>query len=821
MDQFCMSENESGGRCSCSAGYGEFEGKIKAIEKNNAEAVRIESIEVEKVQAGADADILFGGDREYDSDGNVVRLADKEKQKQKPRRVNIDSLLSEDGDEDGGNPFDGLTGKNLYDAAREVCLEQVEETCSKSGTLSMHTSRYMTLMKSDCAALSKNVGEMLRKSELAVLMANKAVVEAKKSKFDEVNEYNRGECMVEFKKCMKTDNACGSGWENCAASIAEENMQNNRAKSTAGTKVVHTEKFWLADSTKEMLSSKRNICERVLNKCDAVRNFVWEDFLRDVAPEVKIAESKLESNMRQSCLATISTCIQKACKDDIAGKGAETMDSCLARPELARSFCKPEIDPCERMDANVWDYVKDKLAAMRVDACTNEVKECFTSDDRCGADFSNCIGMDYKYLHDLCPIDKLLVCRQGNKDFQMSDIDNMLMGFYLNVDNSMLDLCQAKVEQKMGEICGSTTDCNAFAADDVVGTGSLQDQKVGALYRITGMLSFGSIKVGNGSVCDGVPEGEKCDSKNRLPWGRVGVADYIAGIKEANKSGIISDPKLFGGVVSNIESELENISGTINRTIDMIASDPEIQYCVDGRDLSQINGGGRGKANKTTARFPNLLNSLKTTIAAAALRQAQTNYNKKFEEAVKKASKGASADIAQFMCQKIASGGAVGNVNSNVDTELFYPFSIIYSVGAGLTIEQLTSGGYSKDVSASAEFSTKNTTSNNIGAAGGAMGAAALGVAAVATGGTALAVVAGAGALATAMDKPFVSSIPGGTMETTALFNRDTRICHITRVSRSRACKNVKKNGFFGIGGEASQECGEEKVETKTEDIPL
>jgi hypothetical protein len=67
----------------------------------------------------------------------------------------------------------------------------------------------------------------------------------------------------------------------------------------------------------------------------------------------------------------------------------------------------------------------------------------------------------------------------------------------------------------------------------------------------------------------------------------------------------------------------------------------------------------------------------------------------------------------------------------------------------------------------------------------------------------------------------FTSSIPGGTMETSALFNRETRNCHITRVSRSRACKQSKKNGFFGIGGSASNECGEEKVVTTTEDIPL
>ena len=54
----------------------------------------------------------------------------------------------------------------------------------------------------------------------------------------------------------------------------------------------------------------------------------------------------------------------------------------------------------------------------------------------------------------------------------------------------------------------------------------------------------------------------------------------------------------------------------------MISQDPEIQYCVSGRDLSQITGED-GAA--TQARFPNLLNQIKMQIAVSALRQAQDN----------------------------------------------------------------------------------------------------------------------------------------------------------------------------------------------------
>ena len=99
------------------------------------------------------------------------------------------------------------------------------------------------------------------------------------------------------------------------------------------------------------------------------------------------------------------------------------------------------------MEPLIWGYVVDKLAAMRVDACTQEVKDCFTADTRCGENFQNCIGMDYDYIHDICPLDSLVVCKANNPDFKMEDLDSMLMGLYLNIDNAALDQCQELVDK--------------------------------------------------------------------------------------------------------------------------------------------------------------------------------------------------------------------------------------------------------------------------------------------------------------------------------------------------------------------------------------
>ncbi|MBN1324633.1 MAG: hypothetical protein JW974_00190 [Alphaproteobacteria bacterium] len=767
MDQFCNIDNTSGGTCSCSDENTKYEQQLASIKKQLDEANNIKTVEVEKIQAGAQADIIFKGERQYDEKGNILSVgkltaAQEKEQKKNDLLAMFNDSYSEDEDV-FENTYDDIAnkiGNALYTAADDLCLSQMPESCTKD--IVFLKQMYSRQIVSDCKAFENDIAKRQAAADEELANARSDVRAALKKSFDDANKYDRGTCMVEFKKCMQTEDACGKDWTNCVSTIASENMQNNKAASTAGTTVANVSKFDITDSTMEILDSKRNICEKVLNQCVAVRDMVWPDFLREAAPTIKVAELAAESNLRQSCLTDISKCIQKACKDDIVGKGVDTMDSCLSRPDMARSFCKVQIDSCERMEPLIWGYVKDKLAAMRVDACTQEVKDCFTSEDRCGKDFSNCIGMDYDYIHDICPIDKLVVCKANNPSFAMDDLDSMLMGLYLNIDNSALDNCQNLVNKKMAEVCGSTTDCNKFASDDTIGTGSLRAQKDDTIYRVTGMISFGSIKMGD-SV------GKTLDDGTKLEPGELGVQEYIANIRSKNSS--ISSSK---GIISSIEEELNNISGTINRTIEMIEQDPEIQYCINGRDLSQITG---KSGDKTVGRFPNLLNQIKMQIAIAALRQANDNYNKKLNAEISNATQNASIDLAQYMCQKIAESGGSGGGVGEASTPLVPPYSISYDVGSGLSTADLMKGG-------SGVLKTGGATFSDNGYLGG-------------------------------------SKLTGGgmTKETSAIFSRDTRKCHICSTVSTENCKTTGSSSWFHNSKNTS--CTTKAGETKCEDFQM
>lgn len=772
MDLFCIPDNSNGGSCTCSDDSIEYEKEFDEIQKIIDEANVINTVEVERVKAGGNADIIFTGERKYDENGNIISgtQLSKEEQKEQERAsllAMFETNFYEDEDvfESSVDSIADKTGKDLYNSADELCLAQVPDSCA--GDIAFIKQLYSRQIASDCLGFKNSLAQKRASAELELANAEAAVRNALKESLEEANKYDLGQCMVEFKNCMRSEDACGENWENCVFTIASENMQNNEAVSTAGTKVQTINTYDITASTMEILETKRPICERVLNNCVAVRDMVWPNFLREAAPTIKVAESQAESKFRQSCLTSISECIQTACKDDIAGKGIATMDACLSRPDMARSFCKVEIDPCERMEPLIWGYVEDKLAAMRVDACTQEVKDCFTADTRCGPNFENCIGMDYDYIHDICPLDSLVVCKANNPNFSMDDLDSMLMGLYLNIDNAALEQCQNLVEQKMAEVCGSTTDCNRFAADDTIGTGSIRAQKDGNIYRVTGMISFGSIKMGDstGSVKDEGDEGTQV-----LGPGEIGVQEYIAKVRENN-----SNVPNAESIISSIEEELNNIAGTINRTIDMIESDPKIQYCVSGRDLSQITG----KENqKTTARFPNLLNQVKMQIASSALRQAQDNYNEKLNYEIAEATKNASVDLAQYMCQMLPYNNAYGlGSSSTTETPLTEPYAISYDVSSGVDSSKLVEGG-SHSSSLISGTSTYDKRKLHV-------------------------------------------ELEGGSREMWSLFDRNTRTCHYCTSIVTKNCTAVKKTGFWGIGAKDELNCEESAPVESCQDIQM
>lgn len=633
MDSFCMLDNANGGRCLCSNRNEDLDKVLEEIQKLDEQSYAMATSGVERINMGADADAV---------DAIVNKIANKESavEKKKARSLNLDLWNDSNSFDDDDNVFSSaedianLKGDELHAAVADMCVNQIPE-CSKS--LSMLKMMYAQQIKSDCTAYENSLKKQRNESAKKLQTAQTALREAALEQHQNANKYDLGQCTIRFKQCMQTTAGCGDDFSKCAAVVATDKAQTavgKKQKVKNYTISGAVSSITIAASTYDTLLAKKPMCESVTKQCVAVQDKVWDAFLREAAPELKSAELIAESNVRMNCIANISDCFQKACKDTIDPNDPDgSYDMCLSRPETMRSLCKVQIDPCEAAEPKVLDYVYARLASMRVDSCTTEVKECLQSDDRCGSDYSKCIGLDLEAIRDMCPLDKLVGCQENGQAAAWETIDNIVQGIYLDVDNSMLNNCRNLVNAKMVEICGGEDECLAFDDDNTIGADSLTSYKANdGSFVIEGLLTFGNVKVKETqSTADNVKFGKY----------ELDISGYSDNIKNVDGTSAVKERVL---------STLQSTQNKINQKIALLTSDSKIMMCVNGRDMKQI----RGRESKTEARFPNLLDSSIMAIINSGLDKAGKNYAKKYDELLAKAMEEQGDEKKAALCAAMA-----------------------------------------------------------------------------------------------------------------------------------------------------------------------
>ena len=672
MDSFCMIDNDNGGRCICSDRNAELDSVLAEIEKLDQQSYQMATVGVEKIEMGADADAVMA------NVNSVVDALDKENNKTSARRsLNLDlwNTTIDDSDDDiwssvdsMASSIDGKTGDALYRAANSICVAQMPECGSE---LSMLQLMYSQRIKSDCGAYENSLKQQKNASANKLASAQQAMREAALEQYRNANKYDLGQCTTEFKKCMINTGGCGSDFANCASVAASDNTNVNksrRGKSTTYSIKGATTTIEISSSTYDTLYAKKPLCENVTKQCVAVADQVWDTFLREVAPQVKSAELIAENNIRQNCIGTISECFQKACKDTIDPNDPDgSYDMCLSRPEAMLNVCKIPLNACgidasssaKAEESQIWQYVVARLASMRADACTTEVKECLQSTDRCGKDYAQCVGLDTDTIVRMCPTEKLTACVEKYNG-KTSDLDEYLssvaQGIMLDIDNSMLTQCQNAADEAMVKVCGDTENCDGLALDDGLGGRSLEykicqystsDDSMNIDYsncrtdvsqirdnelgRVAGSTTgeLGAVTPLAG-VLDGTIYWENIDFDDN--GNLSSLDDYLSKIDTTGMSDAQKE---------RVKSELAVLQRGINNAIATIEADPTVQYCMTGRrvqGLTRTTKTDEGVIRNRTSfgsdegRFTGLTQQMRMKIAASALKKAKANYYAKYDE---------------------------------------------------------------------------------------------------------------------------------------------------------------------------------------------
>ncbi len=671
MDAFCMIDNDSGGRCVCSDKNAELDAIFAEIEKLDEQSYQMATFGVEKLEMGTAADDVIAAANA--AANSLNKKEDAEGAKKKARKALDLSMwdatadLEEEEDVFAGSSssmdsLDGKEGDALHKAAAALCKAQIPE-CAKD--INMLQLMYGQKIKSDCTAYENVLKQKKTQSSQKLQAAERALRETALEQYQNANKYDLGQCTIKFKECMQTTAGCGDDFSKCATTSAMDatNTKKSTSKKTKNYFIQGAATtIEISASTYDALIAKKPLCESVTKQCTKVAGQVWDTFLKEVAPQLKSAEIIAEDNARQDCIGNISSCFQKACKDTIDPKDPDgSYDMCLSRPEAMLNVCKIPLNNCgisavsaaEAKKSIVWDFVVARLAAMRVDACTEEVKACLQSENACGEGYGQCVGLDLKSIKDMCPLEKLVACQSkdenGNYSTSWENIDNMIYGIMLNIDNSMLEQCKKIVNDKVIEICGSLDTCSAFADDPYMGTDSLMSYAdENGDYVIEGLISFGNVRITEPMTEPDTDDGEegedkttKSNNKNvQLGRYKVDIGDYESHLQNA------SDP-----TVARVIDAIRGVENKISQKLSILTQDEMVRRCVDGRDMSQITG----SQVRGAARYPHLLDSHILNIMSAGLDHANNNYKKKYEELLAKGLEEKDDAVKSVLCTAMAS----------------------------------------------------------------------------------------------------------------------------------------------------------------------
>lgn len=680
MDSFCMLDNMNGGRCLCSDKNAEYDSILAEIQSLDEQSYQMATVGVEQIEMGASADAVIAKTQE------ITKKLEKDAANAKRNALDLTLWDASDDifDSDAMDIFalssdetsvTNKTGDALYRAAAKLCNTQIPECASQSKMMEM---MYQQRIRSDCTAYENSLRQQRTQSAQKLATAQSAMREAALEQYRNANKYDLGQCTVQFKQCMQTTGGCGDDFTGCVGLIQEATTKsmNSKANSQFNFDKIKQKKIksnstsiTIAQSTYDILESKKPLCETVTQQCVNVADQVWDTFIREVAPQVKSAELISESNLRTSCISNIANCFQKGCRDRIDPNDPDgSYDMCLTRPQTLEDTCKVEIAPCKAAIPNIMDYVTARLKSMRVDSCTREFKACLTSEDRCGEDYTQCIGLDTATIVDMCPDDKLPGCyyQYGNNETTVQDtLEEIATGIFLNIDNNMLTACQRAADEAMIRVCGSTENCDELVVDNGAGTRSLKYEVCKYTIKNDNTLDEQYCR----DSVDGFTKEEIKDNTKPLIgklsgliyWGDISYQeesdgsfqftpidtymDKVAKEMKLRSAADLSDDqkeiirdRVYGMEIKTLTSAVENAIKTIE-------SDQVVQYCITGRKFQGMNentflgtfqtipqGGGALVPNPKLARFPHLTRQMRSIIANSALKNARDNYIKKYDE---------------------------------------------------------------------------------------------------------------------------------------------------------------------------------------------
>lgn len=675
MDSFCMVDNVNGARCQCSDRNAELQTVMEEIAKIDEESYILATEGVERIKMGEKADAVIAaakaaGDKATGK-ATDTSIGTNIKASKKSYQLDLSAwksnVFAEDDDDDVFETLgatvdtsvinDALAkkGNELYTYSATMCLKSNMPDACKDHTKILQ-SMYAQKIRSDCAAFENKLKQDKVASSEKLRTAQNALRSAALESYEDKNKYNLGGCVQEYSKCMK--NECGSDYSKCMLLAAEENMKGGAGNAKSRT-IKGVVDIVLAGSTMTQLLAKKTICDdEVLVHCENYRAQVWDRYIEGAATEIHAAELAAEDDMRQNCIKTTAECFKNSCAASWDPKKDSTnYDLCLADPMMVYDSCKIKIEPClvatgskntktkaGLEQSRLWTGVTSMLAALRVDACTEELKAAIEAN--CGSDFTHCVGLSTDAIVDLVAEAKLTACqdRYSNNDQSVREyISQIAQGYALQVDSTIANACQKAASAVMLRMCGSEDSCEALDLGNISFTTFLDPQlcvedddsncsKSADAFKQDDII-YGRVRARllNRVNINNVLYKETKENNQKV---KKFTYDYTT--IPSNKG--FAAPAAGATTNENVESVLNGLNNLLASKKAEFLADRTVDACINGKTVQGISG-TRGTENRTNVdvgsdigraseRYPNLLDNYMDIMVNAAIQNVRDQYAK-------------------------------------------------------------------------------------------------------------------------------------------------------------------------------------------------
>ncbi len=635
MDSFCMVDNVNGARCQCSDRNAELQTVMEEIAKIDEESYILATEGVERIKMGEKADAVIAaakaaGDKATGK-ATDTSIGTNIKASKKSYQLDLSAwksnVFAEDDDDDVFEPLgatvdtsvinDALAkkGNELYTYSATMCLKSNMPDACKDHTKILQ-SMYAQKIRSDCAAFENKLKQDKVASSEKLRTAQNALRSAALESYEDKNKYNLGGCVQEYSKCMK--NECGSDYSKCMLLAAEENMKGGAGNAKSRT-IKGVVDIVLAGSTMTQLLAKKTICDdEVLVHCENYRAQVWDRYIEGAATEIHAAELVAEDNKRQNCIKTTAECFKNSCAASWdPNSDAANYDMCLSDPFMVYQNCKIQVEACivatggkanvtkeaDLDGSSLWTGVKSMLAALRVDACTKELKTQI--EKICGSDFAHCVGLNPGSIADLVPTDTLTACKEKNAkdpDAVYKYISEIAQGYALQINDELYTACENAAKQAMISVCGDEETCDSLQIDAI---------DFASLFKVK--LCSGD---DDASCKDSLTDFNDADilAGKVMPRirGRLNPRnfEYNKDTGELDYTGVPGGDYTSKGDSSKVRSVLSGLNNVLQRKIDVMKSNKTVSECMNGKNVTGFSSvtdttDANGKTVKSRTKINN------------------------------------------------------------------------------------------------------------------------------------------------------------------------------------------------------------------------